>query len=252
MDISPFLWTIIWNTVIAIWIIWVVSLASFFTDKLINHIEYITATTVWLLLAIIFLWFIPELISDWFSWKEMWLYILIWIIFFYLLELFLHWHHCKDLEHNTNCHSNYNDKHKNGLLMFGATLMHNSFHWIVLFTAFAVNFSFWVATTIAILLHSIPQNIANYIMNHKNIKYSYIAAIWGLFWAILTFPFADFLVSKETYVLSFISWGLLYTALADIFPEFKWNWNTLKKLSYLLFIILWAILFLSFENILNH
>ena len=243
MEFSPFIGTIIWNIVIAIWIISIVLIIRFIKDRLITYLDYITALTVGLLLGLIFLGFIPELISEWFSWEKMWIYILMWILFFYLLELFLHWHHCKDLDHSSKCHSSHNHEHKNGMLMFGATMLHNSFHWVVLFAAFSVDFHFWVATTIAILLHSIPQNIANYIMNHNNIKFAYFAAIWGLLWALLTFPFAEFLVSKEAYILSIISWGLLYTALADIFPEFKWKGTTIKKLSYFVFIIIWIFIF---------
>jgi zinc and cadmium transporter len=252
MELSPFLWTLIWNTVIAIWIIIVVFLVKFIKDKLIDNLEYITATTVWLILAIVFLWFLPELVSDWFDGEIMWIYILIWIMLFYLFELFLHWHHCRDLDHNSHCHSSHTHDHKNWTLMFWATMLHNSFHWVVLFTAFSVNTNFWIATTIALLLHAIPQNIANYIMNHNNIKFAYFAAIWGLLWAIITYPIADFLVSKEWYVLSIISWWLLYTALADIFPEFKGKWTISKKIIYLFFIIIGVVLFLWFESMTVH
>ena len=248
-ELSPFLLTVIWNSIIAIWIILSVYLVKFIKEKLISYLEYITATTVWVILALIFLWFLPELIWDWFNGKTMWIYVLIWIIWFYLFELFLHWHHCKDLEHNSCCSNNHHHDHKNWILMFGATMLHNAFHWVVLFGAFSSNFYFWLATTFGLLLHSIPQNISNYIMNHNNIKYSYIAAIWGLLWAILTYPFADFLLTKEWFILSIISGGLLYTALADIFPEFKWEWTTSKKLIYVFFIILWIFIFLWFEKL---
>ena len=246
-ELSPFLLTILSNIIIAISILIIVFFIKFFKKKIINYLEYVTATTVWLLLALIFLWFIPELIYSWFDWKSIWLFILIWIIFFYLLELFLHWHHCKDLDHSSNCNSSHTYEHKNWILMFGATIMHNSFHWIVIFWAFSFNFHFWIVTTIAILLHSIPQNIINYIMNHNNIKYSYFAAIWWLLWVLLIFPFTEFLISKESYILSIICWGLLYTALTDIFPEFKWKWTMIKKISYLFFIIIWIWIFFGFN-----
>jgi hypothetical protein len=35
--------------------------------------------------------------------------------------------------------------------------------------------------SIAILLHSIPQNVANFIMNHKKIKVVLVAAVAGVF-----------------------------------------------------------------------
>ncbi len=249
MEISPFLWTIIWNIVVAIWIILVVLVVKYIKDKLINYIDYITALTVGLLLGIIFLWFIPTIISSGIWAHDAGLFMLIWLFVFYLLELFLHWHHCKDLEHNHSCGSSHQHDHKNWLLMFWWTLMHNAFHGIVLFAAFSVDFHFWVATTFAVLLHSIPQNIVNYIMNHNNIKYAYFAAFGWIIGALVTYPFVDFLVDNKFYILSIITWGLLYTALADIFPEFKWKWTTMKKISYLFFIVIWIIIFLGFEAI---
>jgi zinc and cadmium transporter len=247
---SVFLQSLFWNTFVAFWIIASVFLAKFFISKATKYLEYITATTVWLLLGIIFLWFIPKLSNSWFVWERLWITILFGLLIFYLLELFLHWHHCRDLEHNSCCNHEHNhDKHKSWILMFGSTIMHNSFHWIVLFSAYSVNFHFWLATTFAVLLHSIPQNIVNYIMNKNNIKYAYFAAIWTILWALLMFPFSDFILKHKFYVLAIISWGLLYTALADIFPEFKEKWTIKQKIFYLIFIFIWIFMFLGFEKL---
>ncbi len=247
-DLSPFIYTLIWNTLVSIWIITTILIAKIFKNTLNKYLEYFTATTVWLLLWIIFLGFIPKLTLKWnLIWDKLWIFILLWIFLFYLLELFLHWHHCKDLENkDKNKHSH---SHENSLLIFWWTLLHNIFHWIVLFSAFAVNLNFWMATTLAVLLHSIPQNIVNYIMNHNKIIYAYIAALWWILWALLTYPFKSFLVENKFYFLALITWWLLYTALADIFPEIKWKWTIKQKISYLIFIIIWLILFLWFEKI---
>ena len=251
-DLSPFTLTLISNIVVAIWIISVVFVVRFIKNKLISYLDYITALTVGLLLGIIFLGFIPKLNSSWLEWESIGLFMLLGLFFFYLLELFLHWHHCKDLDHSSSCHSSHTHDHKNGILMFWGTIMHNSFHWIVLFSAFAVDFHFWVATTVAVLLHSIPQNIVNYIMNHNNIKYAYFAAFGGILWALITFPFSVFLVAHKFHILAFIAWWLLYTALADIFPEFKGKWTNMKKVSYFAFIIIGIFIFLGFESISWH
>jgi zinc and cadmium transporter len=253
MEISPFLGTLLWNIVIAIGIVVVVSIIKLIKDKLNTYLEYITATTVWLLLGIIFLWFLPELSAEGsLDWKDLWIFILLWVFLFYLLELFLHWHHCKDLWHQDSCHSHHNHEHKNWIMMFWWTLLHNIFHWIVLFWAFAIDMHFWIATTVAILLHSIPQNIVNYIMNHNNIKYSYFAAFWWIIWALLTFPFSGFLLENKFYILAIITWWLLYTALADIFPEFNGKANISKKIAYLFFIFIWIFLFIWFEELTHH
>lgn len=250
-NFSPFLWTIVWNIVISLWIVLIVFLSKTIKNKLNSYLEYITAITVWILLWIIFLWFIPELSTN-LSWKYVWISILFWVFLFYLLELFLHWHHCKDLNHKHDCHSHHDHEHKNGFLMFGWTFLHNAFHWIVLFWAFSIDLKFWIATTFAILLHSIPQNIVNYIMNHKDIKFAYIASFWWIIWAFLTYPFYHFLLDNKFYILWIISWWLLYTSLTDILPEFRWNLDTSKKLRYLIFIIIWVLAFFCFETFVEY
>jgi zinc transporter ZupT len=52
------------------------------------------------------------------------------------------------------------------------------------------------------------------------------------------FPFATIIIQNKFYILSIISGGLLYTALADIFPEFKEKGTTKQKIFYLIFIII--------------
>jgi len=246
MELSPFIWSLIWNLIVALWIITVIFIVKFIKNKFITYLDYITALTVWFLLGIIFLWFMPEIIESWIEGETIGVFILLWIFLFYALELFLHWHHCKDLEHSV---ANHSHEHKNGILMFGWTLLHNAFHWVVLFVSFSVSLGFWIATTIAILLHSIPQNVVNYIMNHNKSKYAYIWAFGWVFGAFLTFPFSEFLVHHESYILSIIAWGLLYTALTDIFPEFKGKWTILKKISYFIFILIGIFAFLGFTEL---
>lgn len=250
MNFSPFLLTLLGNIFIAFWILVAIFIVKIIKNKLNNYLEYITALTVWLLLWIIFLGFIPELVHSFEANPLMlWVFILVWLGLFYIFELFLHWHHCKDLIHKPSCEHSHKHEHKNWFLMFWWTVLHNAFHGIILFSAFSVDFNFWIATTLAILLHSIPQNIVNYIMNHHNVKYAYFAAFGGILWALSTFPFADFLLQNKSNILAIITWGLLYTALADIFPEFKWKWTTSKKFIYLLLMILGVFVFLWFNEI---
>ena len=53
-------------------------------------------------------------------------------------------------------------------------------------------------------------------------------------------------------VLAFIAWGLLYTALADIFPSFKSKWSLKNKLVYLIFVVFWIFIYLFFATISWH
>ena len=247
---ETFIYALIWNSLVAFWIILTIWFTKFIKNKLVNYINYIIAITVWLLFWIIFIWFIPELVDWWIKWYDLWLFLLFWLWVFYIFELFIHWHHCNDLLHKKHsCQYNNSHNHKNWLLMFFSTFLHNSFHWIILFWAFWINIIFWITTTFAILLHSIPQNIVNYIMNHDKEHYSYVAAFGWIFWALITYPFINILIQNKANILAFITWCLLYTALADILPEFKKDWEFKIKLIYLWLIISWILLFIIFQKI---
>lgn len=246
IEVFPFVWAFIWNIVIACWIIVVVLFSGLLLKKLHNVLDFITALTVWLILGIVFLGFFPELFTSWANVEVIWASILVWILLFYILELLFHWHHCKDLWHS---HSEHKHDHESSNLILTGTFLHNMFHWIELFAAFAIDFRFGIAMSIAILLHSIPQNVANFIMNHKKIKVVLVAAVAWVFWSLLTYPFSEVLTEYKYIVLGVIAWGLLYTSLADIFPSFKSKWNMKNKILYLVWIIVWILLFFWFNEI---
>ncbi len=105
---------------------------------MVQYLDVIKALTVGLLLGIIFLGFLPKIIEgkDEISFN-LGILILMGIFLFYILELFLHWHHCNDIKHD-----HHEEEHRNGMLMFAGTLLHNIFHGIVLFSAFSVDLSF--------------------------------------------------------------------------------------------------------------
>ncbi len=228
------------------WILTVLLLTKKILEKIVKKLDFIVSFTVWLLLWIIFLWFIPKIANN-IAWEKMWLFILLWIFIFYLLELFLHWHHCKDLSWK-ECNNINNKKHnENWLLIFWWTLLHNTFHWLILFWAFSISNSFGIATTLAVLLHSIPQNIVNLVLNKNKLNLAYIAAIWWIIWALLTYPFKSFFLENKFYILAIIAGWLLYTSLADIFPEVKEKWNISHKIVNFLIIILGIIIFIWIE-----
>jgi zinc transporter ZupT len=236
-----FLYTLLANIFLGVWIIIVFSIIREFKKQISSKVSLITALTVGLLLALVFLGFLPEIFKGKLS--NAWMYILIWIIVSYLIELVVHWHHCHEIDNGCN-HDYHYKEHQNMILMFVSTLLHNMLHGIVLFAAFSSNIIFGIITTLSVFLHSIPQNIANYFMSLKNEKLAYVAAIWGVLWALFLFPFTDILLKNKAIVLSLIAWWLLYIALSDILPEWKSTQDLKWKLLYFVFVLLWIAIFI--------
>jgi len=252
MLLSPFVLGLMWNILIALGIISLVFLAEIIRRRTMRKIDNLVAFTVGLIIAIVFLWFLPEIIAESdIGGKTLGLLLLAWIFLFYIFELFLHWHHCKDLSEEDH-HDHHEHDHGNNTLMFTGTFLHNVLHWVILFSAFSINIQFGIATTLAVFLHAIPQNIANLLMNHKDIRYAYIAAFWGVFWALVTYPFLDFLLRYNFHILAVIWGGLLYTAMSDILPSFKSKGEIQHKIIYLLCMILWVWTFFISSQFTHH
>lgn len=249
---NAFLFGLLWNIVIAWGIISLVFLANLIRKKTMKSMDNLIALSVGLIIAIVFLWFLPEIISESsIAPESIGLLFLFGIFLFYIFELFLHWHHCKDIGQWWH-HHDHTHEHENNALMFAGTFVHNVLHGFILYSAFSIDMSFGIATTIAVLLHAIPQNIANLLMNHKDTRYAYIAAFGGVFGAFLVYPFSDFLSTYNFHILALIGGGLLYTAMSDILPSFKEKWEIHHKIAYLGFMVLGVTLFFINTQLVHH
>ena len=251
MAFSPFVLWLLGNIAIAGVIASFVFLIKLIRKRIISKIDKLVALSVGLILSIVFLGFIPEVIEHGGLDAKLVGMLVLWgILMFYILELFLHWHHCKDLSDDGHSHHNHN--HENSPLIAFGTFFDNAIHGIVLFSAFSIDLHFGIATTFAILLHAIPQNIANLLMNHKDTKYVYIAAAGWIFGALLVYPFSGFLSVYNFHILAIIAGWLLYTSMSDILPSFKKKWETKHKLIYLVFMIIWILLFSFTSSFTEH
>ncbi len=203
-------------------------------ERIVKYMNFVSAFTWWLLLGIVFLWFVPELSESSFAIGSLGIWMLIGIVIFYILEVLFHWHHCKDIHEDGSLCSHHIQEHTSGALMSLGTFFHNLVHWVVILGAFASGLQVWIATTLAVALHAIPQNLANFLMNHKNFKYVWIAIGATILGAIVMVPFAQDILMYKSAVLAMISWGLLYIALSDVLPELSHHATPSQKIVYLL------------------
>lgn len=209
---DAFIYAIVANIIIWFWILLVTIFLSNFQKQVTSHLSLVTSLTVWVILGIVFLDFLPESI-EWMNIIYLWPVLLLWILTFYVFEIFLHWHHCHDIKKDAQ---HFHD-HNTGLMTFW-TLLHNFFHWVVVYSAFLLSVEAWVSLTLWIFLHALPQNISNYFMNHSKLKSLYLASFAWVFWVFLSYPFWVYLEIYKYFLLTFVTGGLLYIALADILP----------------------------------
>ncbi|HRI35595.1 MAG TPA: hypothetical protein PK765_00530 [bacterium] len=72
----------------------------------------------------------------------------------------------------------------------------------MLFGAFSIDLTSGILLSLVILLHAIPQNLANSLMNRDSIKSPLITASGGVIGALSLFPFLSFGAPFESTILA--------------------------------------------------
>lgn len=142
------------------------------------------------------------------------------IIAFFILEKALHWHH-----HHTSQHAE-EFPHPLGRMVLITDGVHNFIDGIIIAASYMVSVEVGIATTIAVILHEIPQEIGNFgVLVHAG--YTRMKALWFNFLSALTsFAGAGLAILLGTLTESFALWllpiaggGFIYVALSDLIPE---------------------------------
>lgn len=139
------------------------------------------------------------------------------IVLFFVLERFLFWYHRHDGRSDIRTF--------NYLILIGDAV-HNFIDGVIISLSFLVSMPLGVATTMAVMLHEIPQEIADFGVLIAG-GYSRIKALWFNFLISLTTILgalsAYFLGSRVESVLPYasaiIAGNFLYIALTDLMPE---------------------------------
>ncbi|MCF7833959.1 MAG: ZIP family metal transporter [Candidatus Pacebacteria bacterium] len=147
------------------------------------------------------------------------LLIILGIIIFFILEKILHWHHHGEDTEDAHIHPV-------GKLTLFSDGIHNLIDGIIIGASFLISIPVGIATTIAVIIHEIPQEIGDFaVLIHAGYKKT--KALWLNFISALTSflgVFIALLIGEKTE--SFVIWflpiaagGFIYIATADLIPE---------------------------------
>lgn len=142
------------------------------------------------------------------------------ILIFFSIEKFIRWHHCHDPE----CQENNSDSHIVSLSLVGDTV-HNFIDGMVIAASFLVDTKLGLVTTLAVVLHEIPQEIGDFgIYIHQGVKikkallinlFSSLSALVGCLLVIII----GLNLSIQNYLLPITAGGFIYLAASDLIPE---------------------------------
>lgn len=147
------------------------------------------------------------------------LWTLIGMLTFFLLERFIHWfHHHHD-------HKVTRDKSVVSLVTLGDSL-HNFIDGVVIAATFMVSIPLGIVTTLAVAAHEIPQEIGDFgILLHKGLRRTQIlilnvaSSLAALLGALITYSSGESIEGILPIFLSLAAGFFIYIAASDLIPE---------------------------------
>ena len=227
-----------------------VSLIGVFTlsinhKKLERFLELIVAFAVGALLGDVFIHLLPELGENGFS-LPISLTILMGILCFFVLEKIIHWHHCHRVNHTPVCAPSF------GYVSLAGDALHNFIDGVILVGAFIVSPTLGIATAIAVLLHEVPQEIADFgillksgFSQKKALVYNFLVSLTAFLGAGIALTLTNIIELGTSYLIAFTVGGFLYLVGTDLLPELHKKFSKKATLLQFVFVIIGILLMLS-------
>ena len=215
---SVFLWIIISTLSLSfISIIGIVTL--FFNEKILRKsILCLVALSAGALLGGAFFHLLPESIEVFGLENNVFLYVVIGFSCFFLLEQFIHWHHCHKLP----------SEHKEPFtyLVIIADIIHNFIDGVIIGSSFVFDIKLGIITWIVVMLHEIPQELGDFgILIHggwkktKALMFNFISSLSVVFGGVISY---FFIKEKDiSFLLPFAAGSFIYISSSDLIPEIK-------------------------------
>jgi zinc and cadmium transporter len=142
------------------------------------------------------------------------------LLMMFVLEKFFHWQHHHDLQ------PAHNEIKSLGYISLVADGFHNFVDGILIASAWMVSPEIGIATTLAVIIHEIPQEISDFgILIHagfsktKALLANFLAACTSVLGAVITLLVGNYIQNLSLYILPFAAGGFIYLAASDLIPE---------------------------------
>jgi zinc and cadmium transporter len=192
-------------------------------EKLMLKISHLLASfAAGVLLGTAFFHLLPEALHEGEALGiDAFLWALVGIVTFFVLERFVHWFH-----HHEEYHGDSSEpKATVPLIIFGDTV-HNFIDGVVIAAAFMIDMQLGIITTFAVAAHEIPQEIGDFgLLLHKGlprkkiILVNLVSASAAFLGAILTFLAGSSIEGYLPILIALTAGFFIYIASSDLIPE---------------------------------
>lgn len=210
--------------ILSILIVSLISLVGVFfifkkKEKLNKILIFLVALSVGSLLGGAFLHLIPEIVESGNFSLNTSLLIVGGIVLFFIIENFIHWRHC----HIQTCKEH---PHPLGIMNLIGDGVHNLIDGLIISASYFVSIPLGVATTLAVVIHEIPQEIGDFgvllyagYSKKKALFFNFMSALVSLIGAVIGIFLAGKSNAFVNLVIPIAVGGFLYIAGSDLIPE---------------------------------
>ena len=218
-------------------------------EKILNKILLLLVSfSAGALLGGAFLHLLPEAIAN-VEFEEsavlkIFMYLLFGFCTFFVLEQFIKWHNHPTEGHQEIAPFSY--------LILISDGVHNFIDGLIIAASFIISFPIGVATTIAVALHEIPQEIGDFgvlvyggIKKTKALLLNFFSASVAILGGVVGFFLLDKIGESIVFLLPFAAGNFIYIASSDLIPEIKHKVSVRKSfLHFFVFLLGISLMFL--------
>jgi len=227
-----------------------ISLVGIFTlaikDDLLHKILFcLVGFSAGALIGSAFLHILPECLENTKS-STVFSFLILGIIIFFIMERFLHWRHCHE---EGTCKT-----HAFTYLTLVGDGFHNFVDGMVIAASFVVSIQLGLVTTLAIILHEIPQELSDFAIlvyggftKKKALFFNFASALMAMIGALVGYFINDYIQGFSGIILPLTAGGFIYIATSDLIPELHKE-NDLKRSMAAFSAFLLGIVFMALAN----
>ena len=143
------------------------------------------------------------------------------ILFFFVLEKFVRWRHC---------HIPTSEMHPHPVVTMNliGDGVHNLIDGMLIGASYCVSIPIGIATTLAVVLHEIPQEIGDFgVLVHgglsvkKALAFNFLSAVTAILGALISLVIGPHLADYSLSLLPITAGGFIYIAGSDLIPELQ-------------------------------
>ena len=215
-------------------------------EKLGKILLYLVSFAAGGLLGGAFIHLLPEAVERFGFNVSVSLSVLLGIITFFILEKLIHWRHC---------HIPTSEKHPHPFAYMNLVGdgVHNFIDGLIIAGSYLVSIPLGLTTTLAVILHEIPQEIGDFgVLVHGGFKkrkalfLNFLTALTAVVGTVVALSLSIFVENLTLFLLPFAAGGFIYVASTDLIPELhKGSYETKKSLLQLITFVLGILIMLS-------